>query len=480
MNESVLIVDDETSIRFAFAKALEKEGYQVCEADNGQTAVTLIEEEAPDVILLDMKLPDMSGLEVLKASRQSNSNPIVIMMTAYGDIELAVEAMQLGADNFRSKPFNVEEMKDCIKKAILNRKNKVELESYRQTERQRYSFQNIVGDSPAMKKVYEMISKVAVSPSTTVLIQGPSGTGKELVAKAIHFKSSRCDNRFIEVNCTAIPESLLESELFGHEKGSFTDAKKEHKGIFEQADGGTLFLDEIGDMPLAMQAKLLRALQEKRFKRVGGNRDISVNVRVIASTNIALEEAVKAGKFREDLFYRLKVVPITLPALRDRCQDALLIARHYLMIFSNEFKKQFRGFTVPAESAICSYSWPGNVRELKNVIERAVLLENGEYLDVRHLNLDGFEPAETVSFSSEMDKPVEGVPIPELVLNHPEPDGGIELRVNSFNIEEVEKKLLDMALRVHNWNKNEVANVVGINRTTLYSKIKKYGLEENP
>lgn len=481
MSNSILIVDDEKGIRFAFARALEKDQYEVFEAETGSEALNLLNENQIDLILLDVKLPDMSGIEILKQIREQGLPTIVIMMSAFGDISIAVEAMQLGADNFRTKPFNVSEMKNCIKSAIENKKNSTMLESYKTSEKLKFC-QEIIGESKPIRYINELIKRIAVSPSTTVLIQGNSGTGKELVARAIHFNSNRKDNRFIEVNCTAIPESLLESELFGHEKGSFTDAKKEHRGIFEQADGGTLFLDEIGDMPITMQAKLLRVLQEKRFKRVGGAKNISVDVRVIASTNVNLEEAVKKGSFREDLFYRLKVVPIILPQLKERDNDTLLIAKHYLTQFCKEFKKDFSGFTSEAETALTQYSWPGNIRELKNIIERAVLLENGKLLDVNQLNIDGnqnYDSFNNIPFESKSSETISISPDKnEANPTEQTNKGQIVLYSDSFLLEDVEKSLLLKALSENQWNRNTVAKIVGMNRTTLYSKIKKYGLEE--
>jgi len=481
MQNRVLIVDDEKGIRFAFAKALETDGFEVIEAETGTDTLKKAKEHQIDVILLDMKLPDMTGIEVLRELKQASIDTPVIMMTAFGDIELAVEAMQLGADNFRTKPFNVMEMKECIKKALENKTNKLQLEAFREVEKQRFFIQKIIGDSPAITHINQLIQKIAISPSTTVLIQGSSGTGKELVARAIHFNSKRELNPFIEVNCTAIPESLLESELFGHEKGSFTDAKKEHKGIFEQANGGTLFLDEIGDMPLPMQAKLLRVLQEKRFKKVGGNRNISVDVRVIASTNVDLEKAVKAGSFREDLFYRLNVIPVTLPDLNKRADDSFIIATYYLRIFSKEFKKDFKGFTKEAEKKIKGYSWPGNIRELKNVIERSVLLDNGEYINSKQLNFGTANEfpillEETINETNPQEEFLDYDLSKPLVTSSNEEL--LSLDINSLKLEDVEKALINKALMENNWNRNIVSKIVGINRTTLYSKIKKYGLEK--
>jgi len=398
------------------------------------------------------------------------------MMTAFGDIELAVESMQCGAFDFRTKPFDVSEMKSCIQKAIESRKTQSELESYRSSEKRRYTNQKMIGESEQINKITSLIQKVAKSPSTTVLIEGPSGTGKEIVARGIHYASERTDRRFIEVNCTAIPESLMESELFGHEKGSFTDAKRDHKGIFEQANGGTLFLDEIGDMPLAMQAKLLRVLQEKRFKRVGGNRDICVDVRVIASTNIDLSGAVTKGSFREDLYYRLKVVSIKMPPLNKRGHDILLIARHYLKRFSREFKKSFIDIASETESVLLSYAWPGNVRELKNMIERAVLLESGEKLMPHHLGLEGSGDEEQEAHDDQEQYSGNRDLFTNFRDNQAMADA-LTLKIDSLQMEDVEKALLKQALIQKNWNRNAVAKLVGINRTTLYSKIKKYGLE---
>ncbi len=481
MQNSVLVVDDEKGIRFAFAKALETDGFVVQEAETGTHALQIAKDNQIDVILLDMKLPDMTGIEVLKELKNASIDTPVIMMTAFGDIELAVEAMRLGADNFRTKPFNVMEMKECIKKALENKTNKLQLETYREAEKQRFFIQSIIGKSSAINHINQLIKKIAISASTTVLIQGSSGTGKELVARAIHFNSERDKNPFIEVNCTAIPESLLESELFGHEKGSFTDAKKEHKGIFEQANGGTLFLDEIGDMPLPMQAKLLRVLQEKRFKRVGGSRNISVDVRVIASTNVDLEKAVKEGSFREDLFYRLNVIPITLPDLNKRADDSFIIATYYLKIFSKEFKKEFKGFTKEAEKKIKEYSWPGNIRELKNVIERSVLLDNGEYINSKQLNFGAMDEL-SLPFEDIVDEadPQEEISDPDMIQQIVKPSNEelLSLDINSLKLEDVEKALINKALAENNWNRNIVSKIVGINRTTLYSKIKKYDLEK--
>lgn len=490
---AILIVDDEKGIRFALKKALQKEGHTVHEAENLSTAREILAQETVDVLLLDMKLPDGSGLELLSECKQQHADKIVIMMTAFGDVDMAVSAMQMGAENFRTKPFNVDEMKQCIQKAVEYKRTRHELEMYRQAEKDKYAGHNIVGKSQVIHDVFELIGKVSKSPSTTVLIEGPSGTGKELVARAIHHSSARSAKRFIDINCTAIPENLLESELFGYERGAFTDAKKDHAGIFEQAEGGTLFLDEIGDMPLNMQAKLLRSLQEKHIKRIGGTRNIPIDVRVIASTNVNLEEAVKDGRFREDLYYRLKVVPIKMPPLKHRDYDVLLIARHYALQFAAEFKKRIAGFSKQAEEELCRYDWPGNVRELKNLVERAVLLGEGEWITAGHLGFsadDSGLPGDTIAPGEDMaafkpqaltgEAPLKpAISADEKVTENgsSENGNGFTLRVRSLNIEDVEKALLEEALQLENWNRNAVSKIVGINRTTLYAKIKKYGLE---
>ena len=388
MSYSILLVDDHKNTIRIWSDILSEEGYLVLSAETGKQALDIFQEEKIDLVVLDMMLPDMKGLEVLEKIKEIKNDIIVIMVTGFGGVETAVKAMRLGAHNYRTKPVEPEDLKESIKKALETLESissKEQVEFIRNRQKKDFDPKNIIGKSPAIKDILEIVQKVATSESSTVLIRGETGTGKELIARGIHYLSSRKDYPFIDVNCTAIPENLLESELFGYEKGAFTDAKQSRKGVFELADGGTLFLDEIGDMSYAMQAKLLRVLQDKIFKKVGGSKRISVNIRIIASTNMDLERAVKENKFREDLYYRLKVIPITLPPLRKREDDAIIIANHYLKQFNKEFKKNIKGFNDDALKLIKSYSWPGNIRELKHIIERGVLLESVDKLTDKHL-----------------------------------------------------------------------------------------------
>ncbi len=461
MPATVLIVDDESTICFSLKEAMTDAGYKVTTVSTGEDAVREVNHLSPNIVLLDMKLPDIDGLKVLKKIKKIDSNIPVIMMSAYGDISIAVEATRSGAKNFIEKPLNIEKIKIDIKTILENvdvrkelRDVKNELEKFREIEKRHNSIDEILGDSKPMKKMKATIKKIVESKATTVLIQGESGAGKELVARAIHYASNRANKPFVDINCTSIPDELLESELFGHEKGAFTDAKKEKKGLFELSDGGTLFLDEIGDMKLSMQAKLLRVLQEKNFKRVGGTKKIHVDVRIVAATNKNLQEDIEQGLFREDLFYRLNVIPIQCPPLRERGDDIILLAKHFVEQFNREFDKKVTGIDPVAESALISYHWPGNVRELKNIIERAMLLEADDILLAEHLNLN-FEGCSVSTLNEK------------------------EALKEDITLEEMENWLIDKTLVKFNWNKNLVAKKLGINRTTLYTKIKKYNLERS-
>ena len=457
MASTVLIVDDESSILFSLSEAMADAGYRVITCATGEEAIREAKESSPNVVLLDMKLPDIDGLKVLKKVKTIDVNLPVIMMSAYVDIPTAVKATKMGAHSFVEKPLNIEKIKMDIQNTIENYDVKKELEQLKEIERFRQKVNNpleqILGDSAAIKKLKSTLKKIVESKATTVLIQGESGTGKELVARAIHYASNRREKPFIDINCTSIPDELLESELFGHEKGAFTDAKKEKKGLFELSNGGTLFLDEIGDMKMAMQAKLLRVLQEKNFTRVGGTKKIFVDVRIVAATNKDLEKAISNGEFREDLYYRLNVVRVECPPLRDRDKDVLLLAKCFIDQFNLDFNKSVSKVNPMAETLLKSYHWPGNVRELKNVLERAILLESEdvlmpEDLSINTSNVNSSAPAaELSSFNEDM------------------------------TLEEMEKLLIEKTLQRLSWNKNLVAKKLGINRTTLYTKIKKYNLE---
>ena len=383
--ERILVVDDEYLIRWSLQQELAKDGYEVTTAEDGESALRHLRESPPDLVLLDIQLPGIGGLEVLEKIKAAEPDVVVIMITAYGMVDTAVRAMRAGAYDYLNKPFNLEGVKLSIRKGLETHRLRGEVQRLRQEQRARFSLDRVVARSEAMRAVLAMVSRVASSGASTVLLQGESGTGKDLVAKALHYTGVRAERSFMAINCASLPEQLLESELFGHERGAYTDAKGTKKGLFELADGGTIFLDEIGEMRLDLQAKLLRVIEEKAFRRIGGVKDIQVDVRVVAASNKDLEAERRAGRFREDLFYRLNVVPIRLPPLRERPDDILPLAEYYIGVFNREFAKQIAGLSPEAERALLGYRWPGNVRELKNVLERAVLLQSGTVIEAADL-----------------------------------------------------------------------------------------------
>ena len=444
---TILIVDDEALIRWSLRERLAAEGYDVLEA--GTTAEAL-DRTMPDVdlVLLDFKLPDGDGIDVLRRIKDVSPDTQVIMMTAFSTVETAVEAMKLGAYHYVNKPFNLDEVMLLVEKALETRQLRREVRTLRTTQVRDFSFDAIVGGSPAMRAIKELLARVARSPASTVLLTGETGTGKDLAAKAIHYNSDRARKPFVNITMSALPEQLLESELFGHERGAFTDAHSQKKGLFETADGGTVFLDEIGEMTPGLQAKLLRFLEEKTFKRVGGLNDIRVDVRVIAATNRNLEREVSEGKFREDLFYRLQVMPIPLPALRERVGDVPLLAAYYIDTFNREFKRHVRGLSPEAQAMLEHYGWPGNVREMRNAIERAMLLVDHEWLEPR----DFTTLTRTVA-STEFKLPQDGV-----------------------SLDEVERQLVVQALERAGGNQTEAGRLLGINRDQVRYRIEKFGL----
>jgi len=457
MPQKILVIDDEKLIRWTLEQHLVKEGYEVATAESAEKGMALIAEDAPDLVLLDNRLPEMTGLEMLEKLNTQERGLMVIMITAYGMVETAVKAMKLGAYDYISKPFNLDEITYVIKKALEAGSLRTQVKQLRQEVRGKVDA--IIGESDDMVKVKNMILKIARSDATTVLIQGESGTGKELVAKAVHYSSARAEKPFMAINCAALPVTLLESELMGHEKGAFTDAKSTKKGLFELADNGTVFLDEIGDMDMGMQAKLLRLLEEKTFKRVGGVKDIKVDVRVISATNQELSKAMNEGRFRKDLYYRLQVVPINLPPLRDRSRDILLLARHFIDFFNRECHKNVQKLSKETEQHLMGYSWPGNVRELKNVIERAMILEIENEILPEHLSLDILE-GEPAGVGSSAPVSLEGLVIPE----------------SGISIEDVEHALVRKALDMSNGNQTKAAQLLKMPRDAFRRRMKRFGI----
>jgi len=456
----ILVIDDEKLLRWSLEQNLSKEGYTVITAEKGLEGLALFKEECPDITFLDIHLPDVSGVTILEGIKDINPSALVVMITAFGDIQTAVKTIKLGAYDFLEKPFNMDKLKILVQKALETvslRKEVSQLKSHLYTK---YGFDNIIGKSEEMQKVFDIIKKIARSDATTVLLQGESGTGKDLAAKVIHYQSKRYDKPFMEINCTALPETLIESELFGHEKGAFTDAKITKKGLFELADGGTIYLDEIGDMKPNTQAKLLKVLETKSFKRIGGTKDIEIDVRIIAATNKDLALEVKNGNFREDLYYRLKVIPVVMPPLRDRKDDILLLAKYFIDEFNKEFKKNVKGITKETEKCFLEYHWPGNVRELKNVIERAMILESEEYILPEHLPIE-------LTYKE--------IPIQNI--------GGIDIKLppDGLDIEEVEKELIRQALDRTKGNQTKAARLLNLTRDTLRYRMQKFGfLPEKP
>jgi len=455
-DKKLLVVDDDPNILKFVKYNLEKDGYKVLTVETGEECLEKTEAEHVDLTLLDMRLPGIDGIETFKHIKRLGYKFPVIMITAYGTVEKAVEAMKLGVYDFLSKPLKLEELKVSVRNALATQALKEEVNTLRSQLKERYAFANIVGNSKEMQEVYRMIDRV-IQSDVNVLIQSESGTGKELIAKAIHFNGPRKDGPFIDVSCAAIPEALLESELFGHEKGAFTDAISKRIGKIEQANGGTLFLDEIGEMSLATQAKILRFLEERTFDRVGGREKMIANVRIISATNKKLQDEVKEGGFREDLYYRIAVFPIYLPPLRNRKEDIPLLVAHFLKKFGNKTNQEIKKVTPEAMEALMSYDWPGNVRELENVIQRAIVLTEGDVIDINQL-------------------PIEVQKLPSSVT--PDKYGTTVMhdtdRILPFR--ETEKRILLHALKISKGNISKAAKELNIGRATLYRKAQKYGL----
>jgi len=445
---TILVVDDEALIRWSLAERLKAEGYEVVEAETGRAALEKLP-EGVDLVLLDYRLPDTDGVTILRKIKEFDQDILVILLTAFATVETAVEAMKLGAYHFANKPFNLDDVAATVERALETTRLRREVRQFRTNAARPYSLERLVGASAAMTSLRHLVARVALSPASTVLLTGESGTGKDLVAKIIHYSSNRAGRPFMNITCSALPEQLLESELFGHERGAFTDARLQKKGLLEMADGGTVFLDEIGEMTAGLQAKLLRFLEEKSFKRVGGASDIRVDVRVVAATNRNLEEEVTKHRFRTDLYFRLNVLPMSLPALRTHAEDIPLLVEFFIDAFNTEFRKRVLGATPSAYAVLRGYGWPGNVRELRNVIERAMLLSDADRLDARDFAALGTQ----LGAGDEFELPASGV-----------------------DLERLERSLVTQALRRSGGNQTRAGALLGLNRDQIRYRIEKFGL----
>jgi two-component system response regulator AtoC len=448
-NATLLVVDDEELVRWSLRERFRHEGYVVIEAATAASAVDQAT-AGVDLVLLDYRLPDGDGLAVLRRIKEQTPDTPVILMTAFSTVENAVEAMKHGAYHYLNKPFNLDEVALTVEKALETSRLRREVRAIRTSQTREYSFAAMIGQSPAVAAAKTLLARIASSRASTVLLTGETGTGKDLAAKAVHYNSDRASKPFVNITCSALPEQLLESELFGHERGAFTDARQQKRGLFEVADGGTVFLDEIGEMTPGLQAKLLRFLEDKTFKRIGGLADIHVDVRVVAATHRNLEEEVKAGKFREDLFYRLQVMPVTLPPLRDRRGDIPLLVAHYIEVYNREFRKRVRGVTPEAVALLEQYRWPGNIRELRNAIERAMLLTDRDQLVP-----EDFATLSRNAVAATFRLPREGV-----------------------SLDEVERQLVVQALERARGNQTHAGQLLGINRDQVRYRIEKFGLSK--
>jgi two-component system, NtrC family, response regulator AtoC len=454
MNTNILVVDDERLIRWSLCERLKEEGYTGVPAEDGTTALHLLGEQDFGLALLDFRLPDMNGLDLLRKAREEAPGLPIILVTAYSTVDNAVEAMRAGAFDYITKPFNMDELVLVVKRALGADPPQRRSSDRNGQETQRFGVSSIVGESPASVRIRHLARKVADSNATTILLLGESGTGKDVLARAIHYESNRVDMPFMNITCTALPETLLDSELFGYEKGAFTDAKEQKKGLFELADGGTVFLDEIGDMTPALQAKLLRVLEEKSFKRIGGRIDIAIDVRIIAATNRDLEKAIHTETFRPDLFYRLSTVPIVLPPLRHREEDIPALAKHFLEQFGREHGHSFKEIPEDTVDKLCAYNWPGNIRELRNVIERAVLFSSGNTIAA------------------------EDVLLGRSVLGAAAEDNEylVQLPKKGCCLTDIERDLLRQALDRTQWNQTQAGRLLGLTRDQIRYKVEKYDL----
>jgi two-component system response regulator PilR (NtrC family) len=459
-NVKILVVDDDLSIRKMLTIVLKETGYTVMDADSSESALKLLKSDTFDLVISDIKMPGISGIELLKKIKAINPDVPVIMITAFASANDAVEAMKLGAEDYITKPFNLDELKLIIEKSLYRKNIEIENIELKARLTDKEKFENIVGQNHRMQRIFDLIDTISQTDST-VLISGESGTGKELIARAIHNKSLRSSREFISINCGALPENLLESELFGHIKGAFTDAYKDKKGLFEQAHNGTIFLDEVGEMTPKMQVKLLRAIQERCIRQVGGNKEISIDVRIIAATNRDLAESMKTGEFRSDLFYRLNVISINVPPLRERKDDIPLLLNYFLGYYNKRFKRDIEGFEKDILDLFIKYSWPGNIRELENFVERAVALEKNKFIGLNSL------PAELIYNISEKNAIHED--IDTLLL-------GDNFDFSQY-IDDVSRQILLKALELNNSNIKKTAEMLNMNYRALRYSLEKYGLK---
>jgi DNA-binding NtrC family response regulator len=450
----IAVVDDEDLFRSWMSEHLGAAGYAVKEAATGAEALRLAAEESPRLMLLDLRLPDADGLELATRLHEIDRDLVVVIVTAFGQVKTAVQAVKAGAYHFLEKPVDLDDLLITVEKGLETQRLQRQIAALRTEHRWQFANVEFVGRSPALRQLAETVEKVARTESATVLLQGESGTGKDLVARAIHARSGRKDQPFLEINCTTLPEQLVEAELFGHERGAFTDARERKKGLAELADGGTLLLDEIGDMPLGAQSKLLRFLEDSRFKRLGGTSDIPVNVRVIAATNRKLDKAVEEGDFRSDLYYRLKVVDLYIPPLRDRPEDCAPLALYFVEQLAGELRREPPTLTADAISVLEAYSWPGNARELRNVLERALIMEDMTTILPEHLPVE-----------------IRGAVVP---------NGGsdriVRLPAEGFSMADVERDAIEQALMRTGGNVTGAARLLGLSRDTLRYRMKKYEL----
>ncbi len=461
MTHTVLITDDNELIRETLQKALVSEGYRVRLAKDGRECLEAVRPGDIDIILLDMRLPDMNGLDILQRLRQDQSDSIVLMMTAYGDVESTKKALELGAFDFIRKPVTPKALASIIKMAMEIRSLRREVQQSIYRNKERYGYHNIIGRSVALQKVLEMTTRAANSDASTILIEGASGTGKSLIAKCLHYNSLRAHQPFVEINCASIPATLLESELFGHEAGAFTDAKRLKQGLVELAQGGTLFLDEIGEMQPALQAKILQVIEEKCFRRIGGTKKIVTDIRIVAATNKDLKKALDDQSFRQDLYYRLNVINIFLPPLKDRTEDILPLVEHCIGLFHREFHKPPKRVSDEARLALEHYAWPGNVRELSNTVERIMILEDGEALLPEHL------PPAMTGGKEGPERPLS----PGEIIAEAGGDFNLKRMTEAF-----QAKAITAVLESTRGNRTEAAKRLGLSRVGLYHQMKRLGL----